>query len=282
MSTGQRLNHPKSKLLPIGAVPTHFEAMLPPPAARRGLVLVDHITALGIPIANGNPPAEATATVWRDLLSRVEAVYAKVSTLGLSTFGRSFASAGYGVSKLLYHAEFLGHPPPAVADRLARITARLVDRSLSPTATGRHFAGLHRDVLFGRPELGGFGALPWLLHITARHLRWVARLLTSPPTGATPPEPQLGSPQPGASRSPTHLPPWVAIAAALLGDLPPSGLLVWQVGQPLPGSSSFCSFCAAACRPGAAGPAARLPARRLGYSCPCRSCRWTARAALPS
>lgn len=238
-ATGQRLNHTKSKLLPIGAVPTHFEAMLPPPTARRGLVLVDHITALGIPIANGDPPAEATAAVWRDLLSRVEAVYAKISTLGLSTFGRGFASAGYGVSKLLYHAEFLGHPPPAVADRLTRITARLVDRDLSPSAGGRHFAGLHRNVLFGHPQLGGFGALPWLLHITARHLRWAARLLASPIIDAAPAEPQLSSQQSGASRSPTHLPPWVAIATALLDDLPPSGLLVWQVGQPPPGSTSL-------------------------------------------
>ena len=237
-ATGQRLNHAKTKLLPIGAVPAHVEAMLPPPAARREVPLISHTTALGIPVANGDPPSDILATAWNSLLSRVEAVYAKISTLSLSVFGRAFASAGYGVSKLLYHAEFLGHPPPAIAERLTQITARLVDRGLAPNATGRHFAGLHRNVLFGRPAQGGFGTLPWLLHITARHARWAARLLTSSAPAPPAPALQAGQPQPGDADLFPHQPPWVAIAAALLCGLPPAGLLVWQVGQPLPGSSS--------------------------------------------
>lgn len=178
-ATGQHLNHSKTHLLPIGAVPPGFGAALPPPAARRHLPLATAVTALGLPFANGEPPADAVAAAWAGLLGRVEAVYAKISTLGLSVFGRGFASAAYGVPKLLYHAEFLGSPPPAVAARLQCITAKLVDRGLAPAATTRLFAGLHHAVLFGRPAGGGFGALPWLLHISARHARWAARLLTS-------------------------------------------------------------------------------------------------------
>ena len=44
-----------------------------------------------------------------------------LASLPLSIFGRGIASAAYGVSKLLYHAEFTGHPPPAAGQELTDI-----------------------------------------------------------------------------------------------------------------------------------------------------------------
>jgi hypothetical protein len=222
-------------------VPPTFETSLPPPAARRHLPLAAHVTALGLPFANGPPPPDVVAAAWTGLLARVEAVFAKVSRLGLSVFGRGFASAAYGVPKLLYHAEFLGHPPPAVATRLQQITAKLVDRGLAPAATTKLFPGLHHELLFGRPASGGFGAMPWELHISARHARWAARLLTSPsspssPAGAAAVPLPLVPPLAVAPPPPSHSPPWVAIACELLHGLPPAGLLYWPISAPIPGS----------------------------------------------
>lgn len=213
-ATGQRLNHSKTQLLPLGAVPAYADAALPPPAARRNIPIVSHATALGVPIANGAPPPAATAARWAELADRVEAVYGRAARLGLSVFGRGFASAGYGVSKLLYHAEFLGHPPPAVARRLTRATARLVDRAQGPRSRRRRFAGLHHSVLFGRPADGGFGALPLAEHVSARHARWGARLiaLSHPPT-----PPAAGA----AAAPPTPQPPAAAAAPPAPPTLPP-------------------------------------------------------------
>ena len=218
-ATGQRLNPAKSRVLPLGAVPSAaaLEAALPPPAARRGLRLVDVATALGVPFSNGEPPADVLSTAWAERLAAVEATFTRVASLGLSVFGRGFANAGYGVSRLLYFAEFMGHPPPAIATRLSTITARLVDRARSPVAAGRAFPGLHRSVLFGRPADGGFGVLPWDSHISARHACWAVRLVSAP----------LSAPD---------CPPWVRVARVLLRDLPPAGLLSWVPGRAVPGT----------------------------------------------
>ena len=57
---------------------------------------------------------------WQQLLEGVEASYGRISSLRrLSIFGRGLASSAYGVSRLLYRAEFSGHPPAAVVDWLA-------------------------------------------------------------------------------------------------------------------------------------------------------------------
>ena len=238
-ATGQHLNPSKSRILLLGAVPPHADALLPPPAARRGIPVVPCTTALGVPLCNGPLPPDVTAAAWAARLASVEAVYTRVSRLGLSTFGRGFASAGYGVPKLLFQAEFLGQPPPAVAQRLRRITARLVDRSLSPASSRRSFAGLHHSVLFGRPAHGGFGALPLREHITARHARWAARLITAPAGGSAahlapaPPQPAPAGRQ--LAPAAASLAPWVSLARALLGDASPAGLLSWLPGVPPPG-----------------------------------------------
>ena len=66
--TGQCLNPSKSRILLLGAVSPHADAALLPPAARRGIPIVDATTALGVPFANGPPPADvvtAAPGAWR-------------------------------------------------------------------------------------------------------------------------------------------------------------------------------------------------------------------------
>ena len=65
----------------------------------------------------------------------MKAWHDKCAKLFLSTFstthrGRGFASAGYGISKLLYHAEFEDMPASVVAD-INTVTTKLVE---PPTA----------------------------------------------------------------------------------------------------------------------------------------------------
>ena len=210
-ATGQRLNLSKSKLLPIGTVP----AGLPPAAG--GMEVVGGATALGIVFGSTATPAAR----WPDLVAGVERCYTRIANLPptFSAFGRAFAASAYGVSKLLYHAEFTGAPPAPHLTRLATVTARLVDRRLAPgDAAGRRFAGVAAHLQAGRPADGGFGALAWRQHITSRHAWWATQLIAAP--AAT---------------------PWVAVARALLRACAPEvgshplGLLLWPADEPVPG-----------------------------------------------
>ncbi|PRW05743.1 Pol [Chlorella sorokiniana] len=133
-ATGQRLNVEKTKVLPIGAVPSD----LPPTA--HGLQVVSEATSLGVTFASTPDPA-AAATRWQEVLEGVEACYGRIASLRrLSIFGRGLASAAYGVSRLLYRAEFSGHPPTATTEALQRATSKLVGRGLAPHAQQRRFA----------------------------------------------------------------------------------------------------------------------------------------------
>lgn len=201
-ATGQRLNADKTVVLPIGSVPDAL------PQAVGGLRIVSAASALGMTFSSG---AVAPAADWGRLVGGVRQCYARLASLpALSVFGRGFASAGYGISKVLYHAEFTGHPPPAVLADLEHISAKVVERGLAPADTTRRFAGVPAWALPGRPPDGGFGALPWNEHIFSRHAKWGIRLAVGP-DGV----------------------PWVAVARALLCRcLPavgpfPLGLLIW-------------------------------------------------------
>lgn len=213
-ASGQRLNPSKTRLLPIGVVPPGL------PAVSHGLQVVNAATGLGITFGSA---ADPTAS-WPNLVSGVEERYARLADLprSFSVFGRGFASAAYGVSRFLYHAEFSGHPPPQHLDRLTTITARIVDRRQAPADAARRFAGLASWLLPGRPVQGGFGALPWPEHITSRHAWWGLRLILEPDST-----------------------PWVAVARALLCTCAaevgwhPLGLLHWRPAtQPVPGRAS--------------------------------------------
>jgi hypothetical protein len=151
---------------------TH-RSSVPPDTRWEGLQVVSSCKTLGIQL-------QADGSIVVDWQARVDAVLTKftyISKLPLSAFGRGFASAGYGVSKLLYAAEFAGLPPPALITQLERAVAKLVDRKMAPAARGRRFAGVAGPLLAGHPRTGGFGALPWQEHIKARHAVWAVKLV---------------------------------------------------------------------------------------------------------
>ncbi|KAI3432715.1 hypothetical protein D9Q98_004258 [Chlorella vulgaris] len=208
-ATGQRLNPAKTSLLPIGDVPAGL------PAVVHGLRVVSQATSLGVTFGAAADPAAR----WPALMDGVGCCFARIASLPrFSAFGRGFATAAYGVSKLLYHAEFTGHPPEQHMAELMRVTAKVVDRGQAPGDATRKFAGLAGWALAGRPSDGGFGALPWREHITSRHAWWGLQLLLAPAAV-----------------------PWVAVARALLRRcadtaVHPMGLLLWPAGQPPPGS----------------------------------------------
>ena len=213
-ATGQRLNLDKTELLPIGAVPEVL------PAVVGGLKVVGEATALGLTFGSDAAPTAR----WPELLEGVRNRYDRIASLSLSVFGRGFASAAYGVSTVLYHAEFAGPPPRAVLDELTSLTAMLVDGGKGPSSlsragqagqpqgvqSGRRFAGLASWVLPGRPSEGGFGTLPFEQHIYSRQAKWGLQLV-------------LGSDEV----------PWVAVARELLRRCAegvgafPLGFLVW-------------------------------------------------------
>ena len=209
-ASGQRLNPDKTVLLPIG-VP---QPALPPTV--HGLRVVSTATALGLTFASaGDPPPD-----WPTLVGGVERCYGRLACRAMSVFGRGFASAAYGMSKILYHAEFADLPPAATLTRLHKITAKVVDRCEPPNA-GRGFPGLAGWVLPGRPSEGGFGTLPVEEHIYSRHARWCLQLIVGPAEV-----------------------PWIAVARALLCRCAsevggsPLGLLLWRPGAFLPGMVS--------------------------------------------
>ena len=201
-ASGQALNLDKSEALPVGAVPGGDGAARDPlpaaptsstraaaraavaaawqqPPAVGGLQLVGRAVALGIAFSNVDHrlvPASPSAD-WAALLDAVRSVSDKVCRVGLSAFGRSFAISGYGVSKLLYHAEYGGMPPAAVLEELQRATRIVVDMGRVPGVRGAVPPGLLAELLPGHPSVGGFGLLPWLEHIRARHAVWGLRLI---------------------------------------------------------------------------------------------------------
>jgi exonuclease III len=164
-ATGQRLNRQKTQLLPIG----HHNIPLPPTIA--GLQVVSQAEALGLKF---QAITGLVQVEWEGRLAQVHSKFAKISRLtkSLSIFGRGFATAAYGVSPLLYNAEFGGMPPPASLEALSKATSRVINYG-----NGKKFYGIKTGLLSSHPKEGGFGALPWFEHITARHAVWALRLL---------------------------------------------------------------------------------------------------------
>jgi hypothetical protein len=119
---------------------------------------------------------------WGQKLASVDAALARLSHIPqLSVFGRGMGSAAYGVSTLLYAAEFSDLPPDVDRQRLVASVGKLVDRGLAPASSVRRFTGVAARFLAGRPAEGGFGALPWVQHMRARHAWWGAQFATAPP-----------------------------------------------------------------------------------------------------
>ena len=193
-ASGQELSVPKCEVLLVG----HDPPAAPPGGQVEGMAVVSEAATLGLTFSND--PAGGGAD-WEARLERVLDRHGKVARLGaLSTFGRAFAASAYGVSTMLYHAEFGGVPGDAVLQRLSSKTARLVDGGRAPADTRPLPTGVPHALLAGGPLEGGFGLLPWRQHILARHAVWGVRLITA---AALPPEEQ---------------PPWVVVALELLGS----------------------------------------------------------------
>ena len=162
-ASGQHLNLGKSQLLPLGAaVPAVASAPVAGEAAARavcGLPVVTSAVALGVEFSAGGAGSGAG---WEARLAGVEASYGRLARLPLSVFGRAFGASGYGVSKLLYHAEFSAWPD-AVVDRLERASVKLVDRGLAPASRKAALPGVPSALLAG----GGF----WPASVAAARAR---------------------------------------------------------------------------------------------------------------
>lgn len=175
-ASGQATHPGKSRLLVIGHIPPG--TVLPQQMA--GIPVVTSATALGLAWQQGVAPPKPKKP-WGELILAIETVYTRIAGMPLSAFGRAFAANGYGISRILYAAEFVGLPPPAMLNRLTKATSRLVDSKRGANSPGRFFPGVRWDLLTGHPTTGGFGVLPWEQHIRARHAVWAARLLSTPP-----------------------------------------------------------------------------------------------------
>ena len=84
------------------------------------------------PLPPISPSPPVTGARWDKILAAALGKCDKVARLSLSAFGRAFGAAGYGVSKLLFHAEFAPMPSQA-AGRLRQGTCALVNSSSTST-----------------------------------------------------------------------------------------------------------------------------------------------------
>lgn len=180
-ASGQRLHIHKTHLLPVGVPPS-----APLPSEAGGLRVVSEATALGLTFhAHTQPPT----TNWNDRLAQVRNCFDRAHKLRLSALGRGMASAAYGVSRLLYAAEFL-EPPSSVYGELDQLVRQLVlnqrprqprSGTSNPSDVGSASGGVRLSVrmsqLVGAPREGGWGVLPWRQHVAARHAKWAARIV---------------------------------------------------------------------------------------------------------
>jgi hypothetical protein len=160
-ATGQRMQPPKSKLLPMGGRGT--SAADNSPVA--GIQVVSQAKSLGI-IFGGR---DVVGVDWGHRMGVVRQRMQKISRLpNLSAFGRAFAINGYALSTLLYHAQFTGALPAEHAADLVKWSAALVDRGLGPDDSLRRPPGIPTECMDAHPRDGGFGLLPVRAHLFSR------------------------------------------------------------------------------------------------------------------
>lgn len=212
LASGQRLNTDKCRLmhvgLPLQRVGAHVgehvgQGQDGPPQHVHGMPVVHATTCLGLQFSDAVDSAGAASGVdWEGRMVGVRECYGRLSRFGLSAFGRGFACSSYGVSTLLYHAEFAGPPPAACVAELHDLSRVLVDcdhllnshELCDPPGFGDRpvaAAGVEGEgvgaglmcpashLLYGSPKDGGFGMLPWQHHIVARHACWAVRYVMS-------------------------------------------------------------------------------------------------------
>ena len=162
-ASGQQLHRGKTGLLPIGRAPATQAAG----GCIEGLTVVREARILGLVFQAGTMPP---APEWDRHIAAVEAAYNRIKQLGLSAMGRGIAGAAYGISKLLFQAEFVDLPSTQVVARLNKATRNLI------LAEAGKCSFLSGSLLTGAPSDGGWGGLPWHEHVRARHACWGGRI----------------------------------------------------------------------------------------------------------
>ena len=181
-ASGQRLNPAKTNVLLLGDLAVGAVAGTSPGTVAAGpgvrMRLVREMSVLGILLA-ASPRGLGQATIdWAPRLDEVARRAGKIASLPLSGFGRGFAASAYGLSSVLFHAEFCGLPPKLLLSRLQSQVAALVDHKRDPAGHGpRQFHGIAAANQFGTPAAGGFGVLALAEHVAVRHAMWGLRLV---------------------------------------------------------------------------------------------------------
>jgi hypothetical protein len=175
-ASGQVLNLSKTELLPVGQVPQQDPEWQQTEVG--GMRVVSKAKSLGVYYSNNQQQDPGAGADWEERSTAVKKTCTRIAGLHLSAFGRAFAASGYGISQVLYHAEFAGRPPEAVEAELQRTTRVLVDSGRVPGQRGGlppRPRGIPEQFLCCHPTEGGFGALALKPHILARHARWALR-----------------------------------------------------------------------------------------------------------
>ena len=211
-ATGQCLNTTKTRVLLMGTLAS--DATTVDAGGGQTLDVVQRMTVLGIPLTADLSPVTPD---WPARLAEVTRRGSKISSLPISAFGRAIASSTYGVSTLLFHAEYCGLPPEQSLNAMLSAHAALVDHNQDPAKRGqgpRRFSGIAAKNQTGNPASGGFGVLPLREHMAARYTMWWLRLLK-------------GLVAPLAEQA-----PWVTVARValkvLMGGLRPSAIIGWR------------------------------------------------------
>ena len=230
-ASNQHLQRSKVKALLLGAAQHRAPGAPTAPGQAHGLAVVTSATVLGIPI--GASESSAINEGWDSAFARLWQAFNRIARARLSIFGRGFASAAYGTSALLYRAEHSDALPKRLLTRLVKATAKLVERGQPPADPFRRFAGISHTFLPEAPASGGFGALPWEEHITARHAAWAARLVTAVLLGDSNQAwaGVLAALMRGNEPSPHCHPMWLFTHPRNHGAIPQDGLLPPPIGR---------------------------------------------------
>ena len=179
-ASGQCLNPTKTRLLHIGQQPTQTAA---PGEAAHGLgamQVVAKAKSLGVFFDQ----CGKSSVDWGGSLEIVRHRMQNISRISkLSAFGRAFATNAYALSTLLYAAQFAGHLPSNVTDKLSKWSAALVDAGLGPGDDLRRAPGIPGDCMAAHPKCGGFGLMPVHHHLLSR---WACEALPLMQGGTAP------------------------------------------------------------------------------------------------
>ena len=206
LATNQELNAKKTYVMRIGL----WDANSPQPPGNLPFDIVSSAVTLGVRLSNERPSQAELQSFWHPHVETAEHCLKKICKLGLSVFGRAFATTGYALSSLLYRAEFMGFPMQyrrgsagkQLTDEFKHLKARIasvVDKNRFKT---NGLTGFSAERAVGKPQDGGTGLMPLEEHVNARLAWWGVQLLTAP---------QRDGPYP----------PWILVARAIINEARP-------------------------------------------------------------